>query len=115
MTNPKKKLMLEFGRDNIDLVLNISIKRRVAWIVFTVIICIFILIASSLQEDVRDLVLQALLWTLQNILNSNGVKAKWEKEPPMIETDVKTILILILVAFTIGVMMGVSLTRPRIN
>lgn len=33
----------------------------------------------------------------------------------MIELDARTIMILMLVAFIIGLMIGVSLSRPRLN
>lgn len=77
MSNPKKKVLkLEFGRDNIDLSMNISIKRKVAWLVIATTICIFILLASSLQEDIRDIILQALLWAIQNLLNGSHTSSR---------------------------------------
>lgn len=64
----RKGVKMEFKHDIIDLTLNVSIKRRNAWMAFVLFVCIFVLLASSLSQDVRNILLQILLWILQTML-----------------------------------------------
>ena len=64
----RKGVRMEFKHDTIDLTLNVSIKRRNAWAAFVLFVCIFVLLASSLSQDVRNIILQILIWILQTIL-----------------------------------------------
>jgi hypothetical protein len=61
-------IKLEFRQDTINVRANISIKRRAAMFLTLLVIGILILLASSLNTEVRRLLLQILLGTLQTIV-----------------------------------------------
>jgi len=63
-----KGIKVEMRHNMVDININISIKRRTAWIILLVSACLLILIASSVNEDVRSFLIDALLWVLQVLL-----------------------------------------------
>ena len=70
----RKGVTMEFKHDTIDLTLNVSIKRCNAWMAFVLFVCIFVLLASSLSQDIRNILLQILLWILQTMLLGKPIR-----------------------------------------
>ncbi len=64
-TEKKKGVKMEIRHNMVDIVINISIKPRNIWIALIISICIFTILASSHNENTREILVDALLWVLQ--------------------------------------------------
>jgi len=63
-----KGMKVEIRNNMIDILINVSMKRRNVWIALVLCICVFILLASSLNDEIRNIIIEALLWALQALL-----------------------------------------------
>lgn len=67
-TQIEKGIKLEFRNDTVKILVNITIKRRNALIALILCICVLIILASSLNEHARRILVDVLLWILQILM-----------------------------------------------
>jgi len=63
-----KGIKIEVRHNMIDIMINISMKRQNVWIALILCICIIILLASSINNEIRNILMEALLWALQVLI-----------------------------------------------
>jgi len=67
-TQIEKGIKVEFRNDTVRILINITMKRRNVTIALILCICIFIVLTSSLNDEIRNIFMEALLWALQLLL-----------------------------------------------